>query len=207
MGPVGVQLVLHPLQSGANGDRAGSLVEPFLDSATHLRQIRDYLLNRSMDEHSLYGFYVPEMLKCTGLSERDLENFALQAGADIDMLVFSPYWDLASLSLNPFLLAEARSPGIARAAQRLADTAGLKVQVANWVSCADASMLGLFFHRTAQGLDGLAGAGRSLADAGGRCHPSPSTAVVCFTWKFYADAEQVQIQGFRHFFAERLHAI
>jgi predicted O-linked N-acetylglucosamine transferase (SPINDLY family) len=145
MGPVGVQLVLHPLQSGANGDRAGSLVEPFLDSATHLRQIRDYLLNRSMDEHSLYGFYVPEMLKCTGLSERDLENFALQAGADIDMLVFSPYWDLASLSLNPFLLAEARSPGIARAAQRLADTAGLKVQVANWVSCADASMLGLFF--------------------------------------------------------------
>ena len=57
----------------------------------------------------------------------------------------SPWWDLSALSLNPFLLAEARHPGAAAAAQQLLHEVGLDKMLSTWGACTESSLQGLHF--------------------------------------------------------------
>lgn len=142
-----LSLFLHPLDlQTQRGQPARSVIdqEP-PDGRTHLQHVRHYLLNRPLGEDGLYGFFTDEGLAQIGLNHRHLENAVLQHGPDTDILLCSPWWDLSALSLNPFLLAEVRHPGIAAAAQQLVHELGLEKTLAAWAACTESSLQGLHF--------------------------------------------------------------
>ncbi len=142
-----LSLFIHPIDlRTASGQLAGSVInqEP-LECRAHLQSLRHYLLNRPLAEEGLYGFFTDEGLTHIGLSHRHLENAVLQHGPGTEILVCSPWWDLSALSLNPFLLAEARHPGAAAAAQQLLHEVGLEKTLSTWGACTESSLQGLHF--------------------------------------------------------------
>jgi hypothetical protein len=142
-----VSLFLHALDLlTETGQLTGTVIDREVpDAHTHLQHLRHYLLNRPLGEDGLYGFFTDQGLAQIGLNHRHLENAVLQHGSDTDILICSPWWDLSAWSLNPFLLAEARHPGIAEAAQQLIQELGFEQTLPAWAACAESSLQGLHF--------------------------------------------------------------
>lgn len=142
-----LSLLLHPLDLTVQGMRpAGSVLDALLpDCGAHLEQVRHFLLNRPLCEAGLHGFFTEGGLMKIGLGPQHLENAVLQNGVETDILLLSPWWDLSAFSLNPFLLAEARHPGVAAAAQQFADEMGIKMSVKTWAACTETSVQGMHF--------------------------------------------------------------
>jgi len=141
-----ISLQLHPLDPPGTQDGAGSALDADCTGAmSHLDQMRHYLLNRPVVDDGLLGFYTDEGLKRLGLSHRDLENAVLRNGPGLDLLGFSPWWDLGAFSLNPFQLARARHPGVLDAAQRFATEIGLGVDLRTWSAPTDTCLHGVHF--------------------------------------------------------------
>jgi hypothetical protein len=65
--------------------------------------IRNYLLNKSLDEDALYGFFSPKFKAKTGLSSDKCFHFINSQPRDIDVVSFSPFYDLGAFFQNSFL--------------------------------------------------------------------------------------------------------
>jgi len=64
--------------------------------------IRQYLLNNTLDENTLYGFFSPKFVHKTGLDMAAIRHFVDNVYQGEDVVFFSPFWDLSSLFLNVF---------------------------------------------------------------------------------------------------------
>jgi len=65
--------------------------------------IRNYLLNKSLDEDALYGFFSPKFKAKTGLSSEECFRFINSQPGDIDVVSFSPFYDLGAYFQNSFI--------------------------------------------------------------------------------------------------------
>lgn len=86
--------------------------------------IRQYLMSHDLDDDVFYGFFSPRFAHKTGLDHSKISEFARQHGRDHDVLIFSPFWDLNSLFLNPFEQGEFFHPGLLACSQLLVDSFG-----------------------------------------------------------------------------------
>lgn len=91
--------------------------------------IRQYLLNHSLEDDVFYGFLSPRFTYKTGLDFEKIRNFVHQHGRENDVLIFSPFWDLNSFFLNPFLQGEFFHPGLLESMQKFSDHAGLQLNL------------------------------------------------------------------------------
>lgn len=58
--------------------------------------IRNYLLHESLDEDALYGFFSPKFKAKTGLTSDECYRFINSQPPDIDVVSFSPFYDLGA---------------------------------------------------------------------------------------------------------------
>lgn len=72
--------------------------------------IRNYLLKNSLNEDVLYGFFSPKFKAKTGLSSEDCLQFIKSQPQDIDIISFSPFFDLGAFFQNSFLQCLAQHP-------------------------------------------------------------------------------------------------
>jgi hypothetical protein len=75
--------------------------------------IRNFLLNNSLDEDCFYGFFSPKFKEKTGLTAKDCYGFVEQKSADLDVICFSPLFDLGAWFRNSFLHAISAHPNSA----------------------------------------------------------------------------------------------
>lgn len=64
--------------------------------------IRNHLLNELLDEDALYGFFSPKFKAKTGLSSDECFRFIYSQPRDIDVVSFSPFYDLGAFFQNSF---------------------------------------------------------------------------------------------------------
>ena len=79
--------------------------------------IRQYLLNHTLEEDTLYGFFSPKFPQKIGLDLQAIQAFIETSYHGEDVVFFSPFWDLSSFFLNVFEQADFFHDGI-RAASR-----------------------------------------------------------------------------------------
>jgi len=72
--------------------------------------IRNFLLNNSLDENSFYGFFSPKFKEKTGLSAKECLIFIDQQASDLDVITFSPLFDIGAWFQNTFLQAISQHP-------------------------------------------------------------------------------------------------
>lgn len=88
-----------------------------LDNTENLRPdwreywpIRNYLLNKSIDEDALYGFFSPKFKAKTGLSSDECFSFINSQCQDIDVVSFSPFFDVGAFFQNSFFQSLTQHP-------------------------------------------------------------------------------------------------
>lgn len=86
--------------------------------------MRQYLMRHELQDGVFYGFFSPRFTYKTGLNYEAINEFARVHGAGQDVLIFSPFWDLSSLFLNPFEQGEFFHPGLMDIAQRFVCSVG-----------------------------------------------------------------------------------
>lgn len=84
--------------------------------------IRNYLLHESLDEDALYGFFSPKFKAKTGLSSDECYRFINSQPQDIDVVSFSPFYDLGAFFQNSFIQSLSQHPN-----SRLAVEGALKI--------------------------------------------------------------------------------
>lgn len=99
--------------------------------------IRNYLMNHALEDDVFYGFLSPRFTHKTGLDFEKIREFTYQHGADHDVLIFSPFWDLNSFFSNSFAQGEFFHPGLLACAQDFSDAAGLNMQLSELIMHAD----------------------------------------------------------------------
>lgn len=62
--------------------------------------IRNYLLTRALDDHTLYGFFSPRFCEKTGLDVTSIQQFVAQKYSAQSVVGFSPFWDLGAFFIN-----------------------------------------------------------------------------------------------------------
>jgi hypothetical protein len=72
--------------------------------------IRNYLKNNTLNEDDLYGFFSPKFKLKTGLSSNDCFSFINNHSKDVDVIAFSPFFDLGACFQNSFLQCIAQHP-------------------------------------------------------------------------------------------------
>jgi len=72
--------------------------------------IRSYLLNNALDENCFYGFFSPKFKEKTNLSADDCFGFIAKQSDDVDVITFSPYFDIGAWFQNTFLQAISQHP-------------------------------------------------------------------------------------------------
>ncbi len=107
--------------------------------------MRSYLLNHALDDNTFYGFLSPKFGYKTGLDHAAVSTFAAQPGADSDVLIFSPFWDLNSLFMNSFLQGEVFHPGLLDCVKEFASVTGLGFDPAQAVTHADNTVFCNYF--------------------------------------------------------------
>jgi hypothetical protein len=88
-----------------------------LDNCNNLRPdwreyypIKNYLKNNTLNEGDLYGFFSPKFKLKTGLSASDCFSFINSHPINVDVIGFSPLFDLGACFLNSFLQCIAQHP-------------------------------------------------------------------------------------------------
>jgi hypothetical protein len=72
--------------------------------------IRNYLKNNTLIEDDLYGFFSPKFKLKTGLSAKDCLSFINNHANDVDVIAFSPLFDLGACFQNSFLQCISQHP-------------------------------------------------------------------------------------------------
>ena len=75
--------------------------------------IRNYLINNTLDENSLYGFFSPKFFSKTGLSSAVCYEFINSQSNEVDVFSFSPMYDLGAYFKNSFLQCITQEPASA----------------------------------------------------------------------------------------------
>lgn len=95
--------------------------------------IRNFLLTHPLEEGAWYGFFSPRFREKTGLSYEQMRAFVAAAGADADVVTFSPQVDIGAFFPNVFVGGEMADPGFLAASQALAERIGLQVSLRDLV--------------------------------------------------------------------------
>lgn len=95
--------------------------------------IRNFLLGQPLDEESYYGFFSPRFQEKTGLDHAQACTFIQAAGADTDVISFSPQADMGSFFLNVFEQEELFQPGFTAASEAFLLTIGMPLQLGSLV--------------------------------------------------------------------------
>ena len=74
--------------------------------------IRRHLLNHSMEEDGLYGFFSPKFQEKTGLDVSSVRQFVAESAPNADVVIFSPQPDMGAFFLNVFEQGETFDPGL-----------------------------------------------------------------------------------------------
>lgn len=73
--------------------------------------IRQFLLEQVLDEGTFYGFLSPKFRDKTGLSAVEISRFISGLDADVDVSIFSTYWDFMAFFWNVIEHGEFAHPG------------------------------------------------------------------------------------------------
>lgn len=92
--------------------------------------IRKFLLEESLNENGYYGFFSPRFKEKTGLGHAAVSEFVRAAGADTDVVLFSPQPDMGAFFLNIFEQEELFQPGFIAASEAFLAAAGMPLQLA-----------------------------------------------------------------------------
>ena len=79
--------------------------------------IRQYLLNHTLEEDTLYGFFSPKFPHKIGLDLQAIQAFIDTSYHGEDVVFFSPFWDLSSFFLNVFEQADFFHDGVQAASR------------------------------------------------------------------------------------------
>jgi predicted O-linked N-acetylglucosamine transferase (SPINDLY family) len=99
--------------------------------------MRNYLMNHSLEDDVFYGFFSPRFSYKTAIDFEKISEFALQNGADNDVLIFSPFWDLNSLFLNSFEQGDFFHPGLMACSQQFIQVVGHDLRLSELVMHGD----------------------------------------------------------------------
>ena len=99
--------------------------------------MRNYLMNHALEENVFYGFFSPRFTYKTGLDIEKIREFAHQHGADHEVLIFSPFWDLNSLFINSFEQGEFFHPGLMACSQQFLQAVGKDLRLSELVMHGD----------------------------------------------------------------------
>jgi predicted O-linked N-acetylglucosamine transferase (SPINDLY family) len=91
--------------------------------------IRNFLLNETLDENCLYGFFSPRFTEKTGLTPDLLEQFVKANSDNADVITISPQPDMGAFFLNVFEQNELFDPGFLQAAQEFVTSCGIDVHL------------------------------------------------------------------------------
>jgi hypothetical protein len=91
--------------------------------------IRNFLLSQPLDEESYYGFFSPRFQEKTGLGHPQVSAFIRAAGADTDVITFSPQADMGSFFLNVFEQEELFHPGFTAASEAFLAAIGIPLRL------------------------------------------------------------------------------
>ena len=87
--------------------------------------IRNYLLENTLEDGVLYGFFSPRFSQKAGIPVEDLHDYVKAYAQDCDVVAFSPYWDFNALFKSPFHQGDFFHRGLMENMQTLADQARL----------------------------------------------------------------------------------
>ena len=90
--------------------------------------IRDFFLNRSVDENELYGFLSPDFADKTGLTAQGVREF-ISSNPDGEVYTFSPSLQDSACYLNVFEQGNRLYPGLVEAAEIYLQAVGLDVDL------------------------------------------------------------------------------
>lgn len=91
--------------------------------------IRNFLLEKELNEKDFYGFFSPRFHAKTGLDYAQVSAF-ISGGSNIDVATFSPQPDMGAFFLNVFEQEELFQPGFIAASEAFLSTAGLAIALA-----------------------------------------------------------------------------
>lgn len=91
--------------------------------------IRNFLLNETLDENCLYGFFSPRFTEKTGLTPDLLEQFVKANSDKADIITISPQPDMGAFFLNVFEQNELFDPGFLEAAQDFVTSCSVDVRL------------------------------------------------------------------------------
>lgn len=107
--------------------------------------MRNYLMNHALEDDVFYGFFSPRFTYKTGLDMEKIREFVRQHGADNDVLIFSPFWDLNSLFLNSFEQGDFFHPGLMACSQQFLQSAGQDLRLSEAVMHGDNTVFCNYF--------------------------------------------------------------
>lgn len=83
--------------------------------------IRNFLINNSLSDDTLYGFFSPKFTQKTNLDYQKIQNFLMLRYNGEDVVSFSPFWDLMGVFKNTFEQGDFFHPGLMEVCQDFAD--------------------------------------------------------------------------------------
>jgi predicted O-linked N-acetylglucosamine transferase (SPINDLY family) len=95
--------------------------------------MRHFLLNQTLDEQRLYGFFSPRFNEKTSLSPQALQDWAMDKGQGADVMLICPQADMGAFFKNVFVQNELFDPGFLATAQAFVDHIGWPVDLAGLV--------------------------------------------------------------------------
>ena len=96
--------------------------------------IRNFLLNRVLDEGAFYGFLSPKFKHKTNLDAAKVEDFIRQADEATEVILFSPSIHNSAFFLNVFEHGESEHPGLCDAASRFFERIGKPLDTKAFIS-------------------------------------------------------------------------
>lgn len=107
--------------------------------------MRNYLMSHALEDNVFYGFFSPRFSYKTGLDFEKINEFTRQHGTDNDVLIFSPFWDLSSLFLNPFEQGDFFHPGLMACSQQFIQSVGKDLRLPELVMHSDSTAFCNYF--------------------------------------------------------------
>ena len=89
---------------------------------------------KTLDENKFYGFLSPKFTDKTALLAPALERFGAAAAPDVDVVIFSPAWDMGALFWNVFEQATFFYPEFTANAQHFTRKIGTAIKLDNVVT-------------------------------------------------------------------------
>ncbi len=83
--------------------------------------MRRYLLEHSLDEQELYGFFSPKFFYKTGQDHASIQRFIDERYEGQDVVAFCPFWDLAAIFRNVFEQGDFFHGGLLEVSQAFVD--------------------------------------------------------------------------------------